>query len=232
MNAYKRFGYFYDEVMAALNYDLWLEFIEEYLKPGDKVLDLACGTATLVTMLTLKGYNAEGLDLSESIIEIANEKRKINRLSFNLYVQDMTKFNTHKKYNMITCFFDSINFLDSIKKVKNLFDCAYKHLEDNGLFIIDVFSKTLLAEYDSNKIVEDYETFKINWETKKTSPTSLKHTIAINDGDDEFVETYNEYYYDIKELNHKGFKLIKISGDFNDDLQPEDERILLVYEKL
>ena len=43
MNAYKKFGYFYDEVMASLNYDLWLEFIEEYLNPNDKVLDLACG---------------------------------------------------------------------------------------------------------------------------------------------------------------------------------------------
>lgn len=232
MNAYKKFGYFYDEVMASLNYDLWLEFIEQFLKPGDKVLDLACGTATLVTMLTLKGWEAEGLDLSESIIEIANEKRKINRLNFNLYVQDMTKFQTHKKYNMITCFFDSVNFLESIDKVKKMFDCAYKHLEDKGLFIIDIFSKTLLNEYDGSQIVEDYETFKIDWKTKKISPTSLKHTIAIDDGDENFIETYKEYYYDTKELNHKGFKLIKISGDFNDDYEPEDERILLVYEKL
>ena len=51
MNAYKKFGYYYDEVMAQLNYDLWLEFIEEFLKPGDNVLDLACGTAILCTML-------------------------------------------------------------------------------------------------------------------------------------------------------------------------------------
>ena len=27
-NSYKKFGYYYDEVMAELNYDLWLEFIE------------------------------------------------------------------------------------------------------------------------------------------------------------------------------------------------------------
>ena len=51
-NAYKMFGYYYDEVMAELDYDLWLEFIEPYLKKGDKVLDLACGTGTLATMLT------------------------------------------------------------------------------------------------------------------------------------------------------------------------------------
>ena len=54
MNEYKKFGYYYDEVMSKLNYDLWLEFIEPYLKKGDKILDLACGTATLVTMLNIR----------------------------------------------------------------------------------------------------------------------------------------------------------------------------------
>lgn len=232
MNAYKKFGYYYDEVMAQLNYDLWLEFIEEFLKPGDNVLDLACGTATLCTMLKLKGFDAEGLDLSESILEIASEKMKINHLSFPLHHADMTSFKLNNKFNMITCFFDSVNFLSDIKQVKKMFDCAYSHLKENGYFIIDIFSKELLKEYANNDIVEDYVTFKLDWKTKKTSPTSLKHTIKITEGDDVFTENYYEYYYDIKELSNKKFKLIKISGDFNDDLQPEDERILLVYQKL
>ena len=232
MNAYKKFGYYYDEVMSQLNYDLWLEFIEEYLKPNDTVLDLACGTATLCTMLILKGYKAEGLDLSESILEIAKEKMKINHLDFPLYHSDMTNFRLNKKYDMITCFFDSVNFLKDIKDVKKLFDCAASHLKDNGYFIIDIFSKELLREYSNNSIIQDNITFKLDWTTKKTSPTSLKHTIKIIEGDDEFVENYYEYFYDIKDLNHKKFKLIKISGDFNDDYQDEDERILLVYQKI
>lgn len=232
MNAYKKFGYYYDEVMAQLNYDLWLEFIEDYLNPGDNVLDLACGTATLCTMLKLKGFDAEGLDLSETILEIASEKMKINHLSFPLHHADMTSFKLNKKFNMITCFFDSVNFLSDIKQVKKLFECTHSHLKDNGFFIIDVFSKELLKEYENNDIVEDHVTFQLDWKTKKTSPTSLKHTIKITEGDDVFSENYYEYYYDIKELSNKKFKLIKISGDFNDDLQSEDERILLVYQKL
>lgn len=83
-----------------------------------------------------------------------------------------------------------------------------------------------------NEIKEDYETFKLDWTTKKTSPTSLKHTIKIIEDDDVFCENYYEYYYDIKELASKKFKLIKLSGDFNDDYEQGDERILLVYQKL
>jgi len=231
MNEYKKFGYYYDEVMQQINYDLWLEFIEPYLKKNDKVLDLACGTATLVTMLKLKGYDAKGLDLSETILEIAKEKMKINHLNFDLYHMDMTNFKIDDKFDMITCFFDSINFLNKKENIKKLFNSVYNHLSDNGYFIFDIFSKEMLKEYENNETIEDYETFKLNWITKKTTPTSLKHTIKITEGDEVITETYNEYYYDIKDVLDKRFKLIKICGDFNDDLQDEDERILIVLQK-
>ena len=31
-NAYKKFAYYYDEIMQGMNYDLWVEFVEPYLK--------------------------------------------------------------------------------------------------------------------------------------------------------------------------------------------------------
>ena len=228
-NSYKKFGYYYDEVMAELNYDLWLEFIEPYLNKNDSILDLACGSGTFATMCKLKGYDVAGLDLSETIIEIANEKKKINRLDIPFYVADMTNFNLGRKFNMVTCFFDSVNFLNQINK---MFDCVYKHLEKDGYFIFDIFSKELFKEYEGNEKIEDYETFKIKWTTKKTSSTSLKHTIEISEDNDVFTENYYEYYYDLKDLINKKFKIVKIAGDFNDDLELEDERILLVYQKL
>lgn len=231
-NSYKKFGYYYDELMANMEYDLWLEFIEPYLKKGDKILDLACGTGTLATMLKLNGYEVVGLDLSESIIEIANEKRKINHLDIPFYVMDMTNFRLDQKFDVITCFFDSVNFLSDKKQIANLFECVHKHLNTGGYFIFDVFSKEMLKEYEDNELHEDYETFYIDWITKKTSPNTLKHSISIRELDDVFSETYYEYYYDIKDLQSKKFKIIKIAGDFNDDLQPDDERILLVYQKI
>ena len=80
-NAYKKFAYYYDEVIQETNYDLWVEFVEPYLKKDDKILDLACGTGTFITMLKLNGYEfVSGLDLSDEIIEIANEKRKIKEV--------------------------------------------------------------------------------------------------------------------------------------------------------
>ena len=232
MNEYKKFSYYFDEVVSSLDYDLWLEFIEPYLKNGDTILDLACGSGTLLTMLKLKGYDCEGLDLSSDIIDIANEKAKINHLRIPYYVEDMTDFNLNKQYDMITCFFDSVNFLKTKEDIDNMFTCVKKHLKKDGLFIFDIFSETMFKEYDNNLIEEDYHTFKIKWLTKKINSTTLKHDITITEGDVVFNESYYEYYHKLKSLNLDGFKLVKLCGDFNDDLMAEDERILVVLQAI
>ena len=231
MNAYKKFAYYYDEVMAQLEYELWYDFVLPYLKQGDNTLDLACDTGILSTMLKLKGFDAEGLDLSETIIEIALEKAKINHLQIPFYVKDMTDFNLNKQYNLITCFFDSVNFLKTKNDLNNMFECVKKHLKPNGYFIFDIFSKDMMIEYENNHLKEDHHTFKIDWKTKRQDHKTLKHEIIIYEGDYELKETYYEYYHELKNMNLSGFKLIKICGDFNDDYQPGDERILVVLQK-
>lgn len=232
-NSYKKFSYYYDEIMARVDYNLWLEFVEPYINKGDSVLDVACGTGTFCSMLTLNGYKADGLDLSSEIIEIANEKKKINRMDINYKVSDMTKFKVDKKYDLVTCFFDSINFLKDISDVEKMLDCVAKALKKKGHFICDIFSRQMLKEYTYNEFHEDHDTFKIDWFTTKTNPRTLYHEITITEaGEKPFVEKYYEYYYDIKQIYHKDLKLIKISGDFNDELLPEDERIILVFEKM
>ena len=230
-NAYKKFAYYYDEIMQEMNYDLWVEFVEPYLKKDDKILDLACGTGTFATMLKLKGYDVSASDLSEEIIEIANEKRKINRLDINFYVADMTNFRVDEKQDVITCFFDSVNFLKDKNEIKKLFNCVYSSLKENGYFIFDIFSKEMLKEYTENELNEDYETFKIHWKTSLIKPDTLKHNIEITEDDESIKESYYEYYYDIKDILDKRFEIIKISGDFNDDLEDDDERILIVLKK-
>ena len=232
MNAYKKFAYCYDEVMQELDYHLWEEFTLPYLKQGDKILDLACGTGTFLSIMHLNGYKCEGLDLSETIIEIAKEKAKLNRFDIKFHVADMTNFNLESKFNVITCYFDSVNFLEDKNDLKRMFKTVYNHLEDNGYFIFDTFSKTLMKEYEGNVISEDHESFKIDWRTKLLSNKSLEHTIKITEFDDCYTEKYREHYYEFKDFDLTGFKLIKVAGDFNDDLEPTDERILYVLQKI
>lgn len=233
-NAYKKFAYYYDDAISEIDYDLWLEFIEPYLNKDSKILDLACGSGTLAILLKLEGYNVSGLDLSESIIEIAKEKAKINHLNIPFYVDDMANFNLNEKFDVITCFFDSINFLQNEELVIKTFNCVKKHLNKGGIFICDVFSLDMLDEYLNNEIIKDFQTYKLVWKTKKVTDLCLVHNIEIYDKLDSVTlkENYYEYYYDLEKLNIEGFSLIKKSGDFNDDYLEGDERLIFVYKIL
>lgn len=232
MNAYSRFAYYYDDIFSELDYTDWLNFIEPYLKKEANILDLACGSGTLAILLKLKGYNAEGLDLSSSIIAVAREKAKMHHLSIPFYVDDMTSFQLDKKYDVITCFFDSVNFLKTKEELDALFECVYKHLNDDGLFIFDVFSNTLLNEYKNHKLIIKENTHKIKWKSKKLDSSTLIHNILIKEGRLKQKEQYFEYYHSIDELKHNLFNNILISGDFNATFNNNNERILLVYKKI
>lgn len=231
MNEYKRFAYYYDDVYEQLDYTLWLDFIKPYLKESSSILDLACGSGTLAILLSLNNFSVEGLDLSESIIDIAKEKAKMNHLHIPFYVGDMTSFTLDKTYDVITCFFDSVNFLKRKEDIQNLLSSVHRHLNSNGLFIFDIFSKALLEEYKHHRIKRKYPTHSIKWTTKKMDSSTLKHTILIKEGKQKLEEIYFEYYHPLESLTFPGFEVIKMSGDFNEDFYEEDERILIVLKK-
>lgn len=230
MNEYKSFGYYFDDIMSQIDYKQWLDFTLKYIKKEDTILDLACGSGTLITLLSLQGFSVDGLDLSSSMIEISKEKAKMNHIYPNLYVMDMTDFNIEKKYDVITCYFDSINHLPSINDVKKMMNCVYKSLNDNGLFIFDIFSLYALM-HSKRKIKTKSITCKYIWKTKPTSKTSLRHNLIIKDGGIKIKESYNEYYYDLKDILDERFEIINISGDFTDLYDEQSGRILVVAKK-
>lgn len=231
MNEYKKFSYYYDEVMTTLDYEEWFEFIKPYVTPNTKLLDLACGTGSFLMLCHNYGISCYGLDLSETAIEIAKEKAKINHFNIDYQVADMTNFSYPLKFNLITCFFDSVNFLKNKNDLTKLLNNVYNALENNGYFIFDIFSKYLMEEYEDNSFINDYDTFKIDWQTKKINSTTLEHNVKIFEDDKTYEEKYYEYFYDFKDFDFSKFKVIKICGDFNDDLVDDDERIIFVLQK-
>ena len=54
--------------------------VENFIVPGDKVLDIGCGTGTLAVMMAAKGATVEGFDISRRMLEVA----KMNVRSANL----------------------------------------------------------------------------------------------------------------------------------------------------
>ena len=228
-NEYKTFSYYYDEIMEMIEYDGWVNLVKKYLTPSSKILDLACGSGTLAISLANDGYKVSGLDLSKEIIEVAKEKMITNHVEIDFSVKDMTNFNYDEKFDVITCFFDSVNFLTK-DEVKMMFNSVYNNLNDGGYFIFDLFTYSKMKEFNNLTIKDDLALASYKWSMKVKNNT-IYHKITINDGFSKIIEKYHEYYHDVNEILDNRFKVISITTDFKDTYSEDDERILVVLQK-
>lgn len=142
MTIYNKFYRFYDIIMGdreKSSQDI-LSFIREHVPEAKKVLELACGTWSVLRFLSEK-YETHGLDISEWMLQIAATKVP----KVKLYKQSMVDFSINEKFDAIVCVFDSINHLLNFWDWKKVFMCAKKHLQQGGVFIVDMNTQEKLV---------------------------------------------------------------------------------------
>ena len=104
----------------------FLSFLD--IKEGEKVLDLACGTGVITSLLQEKSKcDVIGLDISPKMIEKAKEKERENPY-IHYYVGDFLSYNFNEKFDHIVVFNAYPHFLDR-KAFKNK---VLKLLNTNG----------------------------------------------------------------------------------------------------
>lgn len=159
--AYKQLAEYYDEFANLKVFGVYKTIIGKI--KGLRMLDLGCGTGMLLKYYSIKNETI-GVDASPEMIKMA--KRNDSKSHYS--VDDITSFKINKKFNIITCAFDTINHLSTIEEWGRLFERAAIHLEDEGTFIFD-FNTIEGFKNNSNhtiykKIKNDYFTMRVKIE--------------------------------------------------------------------
>lgn len=126
---------------------LCLELIEKYMKPGDDVLDVGCGSGILAIAAGLLGANnVLGIEIDPVAVEIGKSNVALNGLSENVKVVygDLTK-GVDFKADLVAA-----NLMADIVKILSK-DVA-KHIKPGGIYI----SSGILAELagDVGSVIE------------------------------------------------------------------------------
>lgn len=148
MPIYKKFASVYDQMNADMHSKKMIPYCKKIfkkfqIKPSIG-LDLCCGTGSAILKFQEMGITMSGLDQSAEMLAQATVKTK--KVKVKLYQKSLPKFRIidskdskkNIQYDLITSFYDSLNYMLTEKDLSSAFQSVYKHLHTNGWFIFDM----------------------------------------------------------------------------------------------
>ncbi len=102
------------------------------------ILDLACGDGTFAVAMAARGLTVTGVDLSRRMLDVARERARAQGVRVDFRRQDMRSLNLPGRFDLVTCWFDSLNYLLEINHLAEAFAGVSRLLRDGGVFIFDM----------------------------------------------------------------------------------------------
>lgn len=100
------------------------------------LIDIGCGTGNHDLLLAKHGFQVDGVDRSEDMIQVARRRAEgLNSLQFHL--GDATDFRLGKKSDAVVSLFHVMSYQTSNDALMKSFQSAYEHLSPGGIFIFD-----------------------------------------------------------------------------------------------
>ena len=212
---FDKYAQYYDLFYREKDYAGEVDYVEALIKKyatGDvkTILDLGCGTGGHAVLLAQKGYDVVGVDRSDTMLAIAQEKNSRAGGSVEFRKGDICGFDLDKRFDVAIAMFAVIGYQTSNDALKNALMNAKSHLNDGGLLIFDGwFGPAVIAQKPQDKIFIVEEGARQIIRLTRPELDILTHTVEVtfdvlhieNDAIREHVEeTHKMRFFFPKEL--------------------------------
>ncbi len=242
-----------DYYQDARRYDLFEgefatgDFLDFYVRQiercGEPVLELCCGSGRLTIPLMEKGFAVKGLDISDEMMQLAEEKAQARNVKLDLIKGDMTDFDLGEKFNLIFIPAQSLTHLDEISAVEKCFACVKKHLADDGRFLIELHNPSLeilLLKPDRAHLRAVIGNTRIGSKSFYDTATQINHIELIfqeNNAAPDQILTFKMRQFFPQEINallkYNGFEIEHKYGDFlENEFNTDSPKQLIVCRKI
>jgi SAM-dependent methyltransferase len=113
--------------------DLLTRLIRERAPTAVTLLDVGCGTGSHARALIDAGFTVDGVDIEPAFVELARAKCPEG----TFYVGDMTALNLPRRYDVITCLFSAIGYVESETALRLAIAEMSRHLNRGGVLVLD-----------------------------------------------------------------------------------------------
>ena len=208
------------------------------------LLDLGCGTGTLSFLLEQRGFDIIGVDASEDMLAVANEKKYEDNSSALFLCQKAEELDLFGTIQCTVSTLDTFNHIGNIEKIEKAISLVSLFMDMNGIFIFDMntpYKHTKIL--GNNTFVYDMDEVYCVWQNsydKASEKTDIDLDFFIKNEDDDcferYSESFSEYVYDTNEIiniiKKCGFTLLATTDDYSDNpVCDTTERITFICKK-
>lgn len=226
MGAYEALAFSYDRLTNDVDYNATVDFyfeilMREGISPRSAV-DLACGTGSVTALLARKRIPVTGVDLSEEMLTVAQQKAQELPVIPLFLHQDLAKLYLQRAVDLAVCALDSLNYITDPAQCAQAIKRVYKVLNPGGIFIFDVNTPEKLRAMDGQVFLDEDEDVYCVWRgdfDEQTNICSYGMDLFRREGSTwrRSFEEHREYAYSQHQLTDflkkAGFTRIRVYGD-------------------
>ncbi|MGM9907190.1 class I SAM-dependent DNA methyltransferase [Limosilactobacillus sp.] len=226
---YHTFAQLYDQLFDDELYQKWTAYtMANGGQDAHQVLDLAGGAGRLAVLLAKQELAVTVADFSTDMLSLASQHAVAAGVPLTLVEADMRDLSALPQYDLVTCYADSLCYLEGIDDVETTFRQVFDHLTAGGRFLFD-----MITPYQTDVV---YPGYMYNYEDdnhqraflwRSYQDDDVEHGVIhelaffnrLADGQYERIgETHFERSYPLKiitaALTRSGFADIEVRADF------------------
>ena len=249
MSFFDSFAYFYTKGPYPQYSERMVELLPNVLARFDArpqtILDIACGEGTFAVAMAKKGLRVTGVDRSPQMLEFARERAERENAEVEFLRQDMRSLSLDERFDLVTCWFDSLNYILELEGIQKTFAGVYRALKKAGLFVFDMNTIYGLAVdwqrepcYIQQNSPEFFEIHFPSYDFEKhIATTSILGFAKAGDGWVRMDEEHKERGYTLEEIRQcsqaVGFQELACWGSLEvmSEPRPHSGRVWFVMQK-
>lgn len=167
MNAYDALAASYDRLTNDVDYQAVVDFYWQLLGREDlhprTAVDLACGTGSVAVLLAQKGLQVVGVDMSEEMLCMAQQKAAELENSPIYVCQKLQQLHLPVAVDLAVCALDSMDYITDPEDCREAIRRVYKSLNPGGCFIFDVNTPEKLRAMDGQVFLDEDDDVYCVW---------------------------------------------------------------------
>lgn len=188
---------------------------------GRQHLDMACGTGPHIRYFLDSGYQSQGLDLNQPMLD----KAQIRCPEATFSLQNMCSFSIDQPVDLITCFLYSIHYSGDIAPLEACLESVSNALTSGGLFCFNSVDKRFIDNQSSTTHSATFEgstfDFRSGW-FYEGQGSQQRLRLSIQKTTDEQVEVWQDShpmvaieFPELSTLLEKHFEVFVFEHDYD-----------------